>query len=638
MSDAVTAELAKALAAYRTGDLSAAERIVESLRDTHPDRADVLTAHGVILASRGQWEPAFGALQAALRKTPNNPEALAWAATAALQLRRFAEAEQLSLRFGAILPNNPRAHYLQAKALEGLGRIEEAIRAVDRALELQPEDDEALLAKARLLRQWRLPGLAIEFYRRAMAVRPSPGAAVDLAQIWLREGRPAAALEVLESVLAVTPEAIRPYDLIAQAQTTLGRDEEAEQSWRLAQKNASEPASVVERRAWTEIAVGRFDAASERLNDLLEGHPERIHAFYLLTTAKKMSDADHPLIARMVDRAEQGELDDRVAAELQFALGRSFDQLADYERAMAHFNHANRINYRLFRELQPGALSKEDLRRYADAQIAYFTPERIRAARPAGVPSALPLFVVGLPRTGTTLTSQILTSHSAIVGGDEYSFWPTRTIECVTQSLERIEVHWDAVSRLSGEYLTLLRSEDPSARYAVDKMPSNFQLSALLHCALPNARIVHLRRNLVAAALSIWMTPFALEQSYTSDSVYLVEACREHLRLLDHFCSVLPADRFASFRYEDLTENPDSTIRAMFDFLELEPEAACFQPESNTRSVLTPSVSQVREPIHRRARERWRNYLPWLGDLTALLEIEEAYSSNSSANSPSQGS
>jgi|GEM_PF-648540 len=638
MSDAVTSELAKAQAAFRSGDLATADRIVESLRDTYPDRTDVLTAQGVILSSQGKWDRAFEALQAALNQTPNNPEALAWAASAALKLGRFADAEQLSLRFGAIVPNHPRPFYLRAKALEGLGRIEEAIRAIDRGIELQPGDAEALLLKARLLRQWRLPGLAIEFYQRAMAVRPTPGAAIDLAQIWLQQGRPAAALEVLESVLAVTPEALRPYDLIAQAQTTLGKDEEAEESWSLAQRNAREPLSVEERRAWTEIAAGRLDVAANRLRHLLEEHPERTYAFYLLTTAQKLTEADLPLISRMVDRADRRDLDDRTAAELQFALGRSFDQLADYERAMAHFNHANRISFQLFRKLEPDAISRHDLRAYTDAKIAYFTPERIRTVRPAGGASALPLFVVGLPRTGTTLTSQVLTSHSQIAGGDEYSFWPNRLIECVAETAQGIEVHWNAVSELADEYVASLRCEDPAARYAVDKMPSNFQWSALFHCALPNARILHLRRNLVAAALSIWMTPFAMEQAFSSDGSYLVELCREHLRLLDHFHAVLPTDRFTSFRYEDLTEAPEPTIKAMFAFLELEPEAACFQPESNPRSVLTPSVSQVREPIHRRAQERWRNYLPWLGDLAELLEIEEAYSSKSSANSPSHGS
>lgn len=620
MTEPVESELAKTQAEYRAGDIGAAAARIARLFDRYPKRPDVLTAQGVILVAQGQLAAALRSFEVALSAAPDLLETLAWAASTALRLDDAAGAERHAQSLCQLVPQDPRAHLLAAKALAAGNRIPDALAEVNRSIELRPDDAEALLLKARLLRRWQLPGLSLEFYRLSLAARPTPAAAVDLAQILLREGGGQAALDVLQSVVDAIPEEIRPYDLIGQAQTYLGRLDEAEASWVSAEKHARDRAEIVTRRAETEIASGMAEIAAARLQSHLDAAPESVRAFYLLTTARKFGPNDLPLVERMQSLSHSDRLSEPDAAELGFGLGKCFDDLGEYEQAMRSFDEANRICNRLYLAQAADPFDADDAGRYTDALIRAFTQERISSFASQVLESSFPLFVVGLPRSGTTLASQILTAHSLIGGGRESSFWPERAIEFMRRTEAGIDIHGDVASELAQEYLAMLSASAGQCRYAVDKNPNNFQFSGLLHGLFPNSRIIHLSRHPLAIALSIWMAPFRLDAGYVSDRRNLVCVIREHARLLAHFHSVLPEDRFLSVRYEAITNEPDTVIRGLFEFLELQPEPACFRPESNPNPVLTLSANQVRHPIHKRSQERWKNYEPWLGELAKLLD------------------
>ena len=251
--------------------------------------------------------------------------------------------------------------------------------------------------------------------------------------------------------------------------------------------------------------------------------------------------------------------------------------------------------------------------------IATFTPERIQDLVLSGQPSEFPLFVVGMMRSGTTLTETILSAHSQVLGGGEQSFWTERAIEFLHSDAAGLHYDHEAVLKFAADYLGYVDPRREDIRYVVDKNPANFDLAGALHCALPNSKIVHLTRQPVDNLLSLWMTRMSGNVGYASKRENLVFAYREYVRLWKHWESVLPKDRFATFRYEDLTAQPEPTIGAMLNFLELEREDACFTPETNARAVLTPSVFQVRQPIHLGSQKRWKNYQPWLGEFSDLL-------------------
>ncbi len=614
----IETELKLANAAYRAGDLGLATSRVDKLLKEHPNRADVQLAKGIIEIAKGNQVDGANAILLSLQLEPTNPEALSWAAFTSLNLRNFPRAEEFARRFVEVDSQNPRAHYLLANALRALDRIDEALKAIDRSLELSPDDTDSLVTKARLLRQGSLPGLAVEVYRKALAIRPTPPAAVDLARILLNESHPQEALDVLNQVAPLLRIEMRPHALIAQACTALRHFDAAEAHWRLAETYTNDSVGVIQSRATAEIAVGRFEIAEGLLRNLIEKRAGIDASFCILTTARKMTPDELPLIQQMEAVSQSGSLTGISLANLDYALGKSFDDLRDFEKAMWHYDRANAVCLESYPRRK--IFDRMAVRRLTDFQIAFFTNDRIQELADFGLASTLPLFVVGMMRSGTTLTESILGAHSKVKPGGEQSFWQERSIELFFEGVNGLEYDQDLASQFAGEYLKLLDPKVDQIRHVVDKNPSNFDLASMLHCLYPNAKFVHLKRHPVDNLLSLWMTPMSGNVGYASDKENLLFAYREYLRLWTHLQTVIPNDRFATFAYEDLTSKPDETIGAMLNFLGLEPESACFSPETSQRTVLTPSVHQVRQPIHSRSQARWKNYEPWLGAFAEMLD------------------
>ena len=615
--DAVAAQIAQAQSEYRRGNIPAAQQLIEVLASSHPDRADVQLGRGMILMATGEVDRARFAFLKAVELDSQLAEAHYWATLMTLNQREFSEAELLARKYIEAIPNQYRAYYLLAATLRGQGRQDEALRHVDQALVLAPEDVDALVLKARILKENRMAGLAVEFYRKAMTIRPNPAAAVDLARLLIRESRPESAIEVLKSAEPAMPNVPTHHALFAEAHSMLGQTEEASERWQRARKLSQNPNSVELQRAKVEIAVGKFADAQDALLQLIEQGYEVAAAFQAWTTTHKVNPDDAPLIEKMEALAAQQELEELQSLEIQYGLGKAYDDLKQYGKAIRHFDEANRIGKELFaprREFQKSVIT--DLTNFF---IETFTKESLGAYADRGETSDLPVFVLGMMRSGTTLTETILSAHSQVRGIGEQAFWTERAIEFLFREGEENRYDHDSVLRFASDYLAYVDPNDPDIRYVVDKNPSNYELAGALHAALPNARVVHLQRNPVDNLLSLWMTPMSGNVAYASSRENLVHAYREHLRLLDHWKQVLPEDRFKVISYEALTSEPHETISDLLEFLDLIPEAACFSPETSQRAVLTPSVYQVRQPIHRGSQERWRNYEPWLGEFAEML-------------------
>jgi len=613
----IETELKLATEAYRSGNLSAAGVRVDNLLKSHPGRADVQLARGIIQIGRGDLVGGLDSLISSLQIEPHNAEGLGWAAYTALNLQRFEMAEGFARTFTDVAPQNPRAHYLLANALRALGRIEEALQAIDRSIDLKPDDSESLVTKARLLQSWQMPALATEIYKQAMAIRPTPAAGMELAKMQLRDSHYEPAIELLMQVSPLMQESIRPYGTIAEAYTLLHQFDDAERYWSLAKAQSVNPIAMAQGRARVEIAAGRFEVAQQLLFELIGRGQDIANTFSILSTGRKMKADDLPLIERMVDLSAAESNPSRLI-DLSYALGKCFDDLRDFERAIAHFDAANKACLDLYGQRR--AFDRDQSRAFTDFLIEMSSSEKIVSMTASGLETSLPLFVVGMMRSGTTLTESILSAHSRVKGGGEQAFWTERVIEFITPGSDGPKYNHELVMQFAKDYLELVDAKDVGILHVVDKNPANIELAAILHCVFPNGKFVHLMRHPVDNLLSIWMTPMSANVRFASDRSNLVFTYREHIRLVKHFQEVLPVDRFATFRYEDLTAEPQSTIGSMLEFLDLEAEEACFSPETNARSVLTPSVYQVRQPIHRGSQARWKNYEPWLGSFAELLD------------------
>jgi hypothetical protein len=222
-----------------------------------------------------------------------------------------------------------------------------------------------------------------------------------------------------------------------------------------------------------------------------------------------------------------------------------------------------------------------------------------------------------MPRSGSTLTEQILSSHPDVAAGGELGFWSSPRI--LNEDLLSLGGDTKAAKRLANDYLATLKALDPVAKRVTDKALANFFLLGAIRRVLPNATFVHCRRHPIDTALSIFTTNFETNFDYASNRGDLVFYYRQYARLMDHWRRVLPPARFVEVDYEALVSDPEPHARRLVAACGLDWNEACLAPHRNARRITTASVWQARQPIYRTSVERWRRYEPWLGELRELV-------------------
>jgi hypothetical protein len=286
---------------------------------------------------------------------------------------------------------------------------------------------------------------------------------------------------------------------------------------------------------------------------------------------------------------------------------------------MRHFDQANAICAKRLR-LSGRVIDRRRHAANVDRLIATFTPEFFARHATLGTASDLPILVIGMIRSGTTLTEQSMSSHAAIGAAGELRFWGERGVlvgDVVAGLLDQ-----PSAQRLAEDYCSLLRCMAPEALRVTDKMPTNFLLLGLIHLIFPRARIIHCRRNPVDTCLSIYTTPYSNLPDFAHERSNIVFYYREYLRLMAHWRNVLSADCMLDVDYEELIADREAVSRRIMAFCGLRWDDACLQHESNERTIRTPSQWQARQPIYRSSVARWRRYEPWLGEFGALIAAD----------------
>jgi hypothetical protein len=310
------------------------------------------------------------------------------------------------------------------------------------------------------------------------------------------------------------------------------------------------------------------------------------------------------------------DLDEAGAIACHFALGKICDDQRDFATAFRHYDAANRLERRHAR------FDRAAHARAVDAAIKTFTTDFFASRAALGSASSRPVFIIGMPRSGTTLVEQILARHSRVFGAGELEFWMRQYARLGVSSI--VQLDRDRSSALAAAYLAELEGLDASADFVTDKMPHNFLCLGLVHLVFPSARIVHCRRNPVDTCLSIYFQKFTRAHGYASDLDDLAFYYREYLRLMDHWRAVLPSAILHEVRYEDLVTHQEATSRALLAELEWTWEDRCLDFHSSDRRVATPSDWQVRQPIYRDSLDRWRRYAPYIAPLLPLADDYES--------------
>jgi tetratricopeptide (TPR) repeat protein len=358
--------------------------------------------------------------------------------------------------------------------------------------------------------------------------------------------------------------------------------------------------------------AGNFDGAAACFEKALALKPGHAGVYYQLVRARKLTEADRPLLRRMIGAIPSVTLASH-SIKLNLAIAKAFDDLADYGQSMRYIGRANAIK----KKVSP--FDRKVFATNVDALIDRFSPAFLARHAPGGNPSEKPVLIVGMPRSGTTLCEQILSSHSQVVGAGELRFWSHQ--ERVFDQLHD-DSRIDAFRRAAADdYLAVLGKLAPDAARVIDKNPFNFLFLGLFHIAFPQARIIHCRRHPIDTSLSIVSTHIRTQGAFPADTDDMVFYYRQYARLMAHWRASLPHDRFIEVDYEAIVADPETETRARVAALGLDWEEACLRPEQNQRVVKTSSLWQVRQPIYRGSLERWRRYEPWLGPLRELLAL-----------------
>ena len=642
------------------------------------------------LLKENRFDEASRLLESLVSEQPEHRKACYLLAVSYRAQRRFDDALSTLERLRQIAPEYGRAWQEIGHTHRDCNRPHEAARAYSRAVELNPglaaswrflgaaldhlgEHDRARMAKANFRRLSELPrelvavtsmmhegqlykaeklcrhylqqhphhleamrllaaiGVQLNIYDDAeflleSALEMDPDfdlARVDYVNVLQKRQKFARAFEeaaILRERLPGNPSAELTF---ANQASAVGRYEEALAVLDALIERGHEPTNLQMLRGHALKTVGRHDDAVAAYRAAYLARPELGDAWWSLANMKTFR-FDEGEMQRMQQLAESGELARADEYNLDFALGKAFEDREVFDRSFEYYARGNRLKKAELR--YDGDRMQADF----DRQIAFFTPERVAALRDQGADHPDPIFIVGLPRAGSTLVEQILASHSAIDGTLEL---PNilATVHRLNGRLQRgqeprypavlAELPAERFEEMGRQYIDDTRVHRGEAPLFTDKMPNNFRHIGLILSILPNARIIDARRAPMACCFSGFKQLFAEGQEFTYSQQDIGRYYAGYVELMDHWKRLYP-ESILQVNYEDVVDDLEPQVRRMLDFLGVPFEPACVEFHRTKRSVRTASSEQVRQPIYRSGIEQWRHFEPWLDDLKNALGPE----------------
>jgi Flp pilus assembly protein TadD len=472
-----------------------------------------------------------------------------------------------------IAQRNQSAAAWKALGIALLMQEKDAFAALERASALDPGDPELHANLGNVLLSLDRHEEAIASYRRALAIAPGfADVHNNLGTLYRQQGQMRAAEASCQEALRLNPRSAAATALLAALHADRGQFAEAEALCR--QALAMEPNSP------------------QPLADLAH--------------LRRMTSDDAPWLAEAQRLLAQG-LPLRREAYLRYAMGKYFDDLRDFPSAFENFRRANELNKQFRPRHDRVALSH-----FVDRAIRIFDHEWFKRLRRTTQRSGRAVFIIGMPRSGTSLAEQILASHPEVYGAGELNFWGIRS------AADPAAINRDFLDNAAGDYLRLLQEHSLEALRVIDKMPTNFLHLGLIHAALPEARIISMRRDPIDTCLSIYFQNLGMPHNYAHDLDDLAHYYREYQRLMRHWQAVLPADALLELPYEELVADAGTWSRAMVKFIGLPWDARCLDFHLTQRTVITASKWQVRQKISQASAQRWRNYQSFIAPLLPL--------------------
>ncbi len=670
--------LDEALKNYQQGKLEQAASIVTQLAAAKPRLAEAHNLHGVILAAqgksaeavkalgravrieprnaqylsnlgelerqRGKRQQAAAALDEAIRINPGNPQAQNNLGILHYDRREYAEAIECYRKALSQSKAYPEAHNNLGNALRALDRREEAIDHYQNAVLVREKYPEAYNNMASVLREMGQIAEAEHAYRKAIsqrgdyveayinlallldgndrsdealrllgeALRINPrhaGALLHVARLQLRNMNYEKAVQAARLALKSDPNSVDAHIIMGQVLTETDRLEQALEAFEAALRIKP---GLIEARSLYGIclkALGRLDEAREQFRQALELAPSATGVYANISDLQKYTP-DHPHLREMQRLlSEASDPASERIMPLYFALGKAYDDIGEYEMAFDHF--------------QKGAAIKRSKLNYDEAQTLgfldsireVFNTSFLRNSPFSGISTDVPVFIVGMPRSGSTLVEQVLSNHPSVFGAGEIKDF-TRELNTLRGRFPGLPRFPHMVQKMSAGqygmlaegYLRKLTAFAPNAARITDKLLTNYYFVGLLHMVYPKAKFVHTVRNPVDTCLSAYTKLFKDDMPHSYDLGELGRYYKTYALLMDHWQTVLPAGTMKTIVYEDVVSDLPGMARDLIQFLGLPWDDACLSFHESQRSVKTASVVQVRTPVYATSVGRWKRY------------------------------
>lgn len=685
----VPAALAEAFRHYKNNQPQAAAALLQRIIAAAPKHAPALHLLGIIKHLQGNTAAAIQLIEKAIQIAPDDPQFHANAAEMHRLMKNLEQAIMHGEKAVSIAPSNAIAHSNLGIAYYDAGEIDKAEACQKAALEIKPNLAASLNNLGSIERDRKNKTGAIDYYRKAIAAAPeyiesisnlgsalteneAPDEAIKLLlplikanpnfadahcnianafmakedhekatigyrrALALKSDYPEAhsglarALQELrdisgaqmhaETALKLAPEKPEVLCLLGNIYSEAGYPEKAKSAFASALEINPKFAAAYLGRGHQRMESGDLKAAETDFRYALELEPDNLGARLALAQVSKVKPNDENMAALIAESEQAETLSETKAIPLHFALGKCYEDTKQYDHAFKHYHAGCQLKRkRITYSADNTDLSGKNIREF-------FTQENIDRLRGEGCDSELPIFVLGMPRSGTTLTETIIASHPMVYGAGELhdilqianqTTLANRNTPGYPLNLQNIT---PAELKAMGErYVAGLQARAPSSPRITDKMPANFNCLGLIHLMLPKAKIVHVKRNPVDTCLSCYTRLFNKSQFQSYDLEEIGRYYRNYAALMDHWRSVLPAGSFYEIQYEDIIADAEGQSRALIDYCGLEWNDACLDFHKTERNIRTASVTQVRQPIYKTSVEKWRHYEKHLGPLLNAL-------------------
>ncbi|PWJ94305.1 tetratricopeptide repeat protein [Mesorhizobium loti] len=529
----------------------------------------------------------------------------------ALQLHQAGRRQEAETIYRQVLARQPKhaaaAHFL-GLLLHQTGRSEEGLDLIERSVSMQPTNPDFLNNFGTVMRDLGRPAAAIDFFRGAVDLRPDQLAARDNLGSSLKQvGQFEEAEEIYRGTVARNPFHVRARIGLAETLQEAGRLDEALAAFREALAIRPKDADLLHGLGVGLMEKGKLDEAADLFRQALAINPAMATAWLMLTQVKRQKERDSELTGMEAQHAKAPQ-DSLSRMQLSFGLGKANDDLKDYGRAFDYFAEGNAIRRKGI------DYDKAKTRAEFEAMKATFDAGFFEKHRPSSIGDDTPIFVVGMPRSGTTLVEQIIASHPQVYGAGELSLLKKAVGKQFPATMPGgfpwgVSDTGDSDFAEAGQaYLDMLHARYPNMRHVTDKMPGNFLLVGFIHMMMPKARIIHCTRDAAATCLSIYKVHFRGDSHrYGYDLGELADFHNLYTDIMAHWHTVLPGV-VHDVRYEDFVADQEGQTRALIAHLGLPWDDAALSFHETDRPVRTASAAQVRQPMYQGSVDLWKRY------------------------------